>query len=110
MLDDCDMLQVNVIDNGCGIRDGDKDNLFKLFGTVDTSQQRVNLKGIGLGLVISKTLVHKFGGSISYTSTWGEGSDFQFSFQLSKFDPSLKPKVEEESEDEASDSESVSER
>ena len=45
-------LIISVIDTGSGIKDEDKDRLFKLFGFVNDSRQ-LNTKGIGLGLVIA---------------------------------------------------------
>ena len=42
----------------------------------------VNTQGIGLGLVISKLIVEKFGGVIGFTSKYNEGSTFFFTFQL----------------------------
>ena len=42
----------------------------------------MNINGIGLGLMISKLIVEKFEGTISFESTEGEGSQFTFTFKL----------------------------
>ena len=81
-----EFIDVSVEDNGCGIKETDKDQLFKLFGTIDKTRDRINLKGIGLGLVISKLLVERFDGELTFESEEGKGSDFQFSFKLEKID------------------------
>ena len=50
------MIEIQVIDTGTGIKKEDQDNLFKLFGFLDTTKE-INTKGIGLGLHISKKIV-----------------------------------------------------
>ena len=65
-----------------GIKAEDKDKLFKLFGTIESTRTKINLKGIGLGLVISKLIVEKFNGTIDFTSEYGKGTLFWFSFKL----------------------------
>lgn len=49
-------LEISVIDTGIGIKEEDKNKLFKLFGYVSDSQG-MNIHGIGLGLTISKKIV-----------------------------------------------------
>jgi signal transduction histidine kinase len=44
----------------------------------------LNVNGIGLGLVISKQIVEKFEGKISFESKEDEGSTFMFTFKLRK--------------------------
>lgn len=55
-------------DTGIGIRDQDKEKLFKMFGSIKDEEKKLNLKGIGLGLVISKLIVEKFDGCIDFIS------------------------------------------
>jgi hypothetical protein len=57
-----------------------------------------NPKGIGLGLVISKSLVGKMGGTIAVQSDVNRGSTFSFQlkFDLSPMLPSAVPLVEQE--------------
>ena len=49
---DTKFLKVDVIDTGIGIKEQDKNKLFRLFGFVQDAKQ-MNTSGIGLGLVIS---------------------------------------------------------
>ena len=46
----------------------------------------MNIKGIGLGLVISQNIVNEFGGKIGVESKYGVGTTFAFSFNLEKRD------------------------
>jgi signal transduction histidine kinase len=50
-------LIVTVKDTGIGIKEENQGNLFKMFGSIKDEKNKVNMKGIGLGLVISKMIV-----------------------------------------------------
>lgn len=63
-----------VRDNGVGIREGDVDQVFKIFERLNS----VDSEGDGLGLAIVKKIVERHGGEISVESHWGEGSTFWF--------------------------------
>ena len=63
-----------------GIEDENQNKLFKLFGSIKDEKKKVNTKGIGLGLVISKLIVKKFNGCIDFISKFKKGSTFFFSF------------------------------
>ena len=76
------MLVISVIDSGMGIKDHNKDKLFKLFGSTKDTQKKINTEGIGLGLLICKMIVSKFNGSIDFISTYIKGSTFFYSFQI----------------------------
>jgi len=73
----------NVTDTGVGIPDDKKDLLFRVFGQVDQSHTRA-YGGTGLGLVISKEIVERMGGTITFTSEEGKGSSFSFTIPLAK--------------------------
>ena len=77
---------IKVKDNGVGIKDEDKDRLFKLFGTIESTRTKINLKGIGLGLVISRLIAEKFNGKVNFSSEFGQGTTFWFSFKLDQMD------------------------
>jgi len=50
-----------VLDNGIGIKEEDKKNLYQLFSCLQANRN-MNSKGVGLGLVISKMISEEFGG------------------------------------------------
>lgn len=77
------MVQIKVKDSGIGIKEEDKDKLFKLFGFLDASKD-LNARGVGLGLHISQRICEQFGGKIVLTSEFGEGSTFTTLFDLKK--------------------------
>ena len=77
---------MSIIDNGIGIREKDQGKLFKMFGSIKDEKNKVNTNGIGLGLVISKLIVSKFNGKMSFVSTFGKGSTFSYSLELEEFD------------------------
>lgn len=61
---------IEVRDNGCGICEEAKENIFAPF--FSTKAQ----KGTGLGLAITRKIVHGHGGTISMESVEGEGTSF----------------------------------
>ena len=74
-------LEFIVKDTGIGIKKEDQDKLFQKFSQVDSSYKR-KYEGTGLGLVISKEFISMMGGEISFSSLYGEGSNFSFSVKL----------------------------
>jgi signal transduction histidine kinase len=73
-------VRLSVVDNGIGIKIKDQDKLFKLFGSIKDEKKKINTNGIGLGLVISKLIVNKFGGYIDFISKFKKGSTFFYTF------------------------------
>ena len=68
-------MAVSFADTGAGIPEEDLERIFKpLFTT--------KAKGIGLGLVIVKTLVEGHGGTIEVESEVGQGTTFTVSLPL----------------------------
>ena len=72
---DAQHLALVVEDNGAGIPADELPRIFERFYRSDASRSRAT-GGFGLGLAIVHDLVHAMGGSISVTSTVGEGSRF----------------------------------
>lgn len=70
---------ISVIDNGVGIPKDVQHSILKGFYHSEGTQ---NEKGTGLGLVLSKELAEKNGGSLWFSSIEGQGSTFSFSIPL----------------------------
>ncbi|NLN06877.1 MAG: response regulator [Firmicutes bacterium] len=87
-------LQFAVSDTGIGIERHMMGKLFQSFSQVDSSTTR-KFGGTGLGLVISKQLVEKMGGSIWAHSEPGMGSTFAFSLPFLPAEKSVLPKEQE---------------
>jgi CheY-like chemotaxis protein len=75
------IFEVIVADTGIGIEADKIGSIFEKFSQIDSIYQR-KYSGIGLGLSITKELVHNMGGEISVTSVFGKGSAFRFTLQL----------------------------
>lgn len=76
-------VEVIISDTGVGIEEEHLENLFSLEKT-QTTEGTKGEKGTGLGLVLSKQLIEKCGGTISVSSKLGEGSIFKFSIPKNK--------------------------
>ena len=72
------MVQICVEDTGIGIKDEQKNRLFKLFSTM--SEYQMNPNGTGLGLTICRKYLDKLGGSIWAESEYGKGTLMTFNF------------------------------
>ena len=68
---------VTVADTGVGIRDEDREKLFRPFGQIETGLPGAS-EGTGLGLLIARRLIEAMGGTIAVESEWGAGSRFMF--------------------------------
>jgi len=78
---DKDGLILYVKDNGIGIPKDKQGELFKKFYQVDTSERR-KVGGTGLGLVISKGIIEKLGGTIWVDSDGKTGTAFYIKIPL----------------------------
>ena len=71
--------QFQVKDTGIGISKEFSERIFEVFEREKTPTVS-GVQGAGLGLSIAKNLAELMGGSLSYTSEVGKGSEFVFSF------------------------------
>jgi signal transduction histidine kinase len=70
---DDETVEVSVRDEGIGVPDAAKPNLFKRFYRAQTAVER-GIAGTGLGLYMVKEAVVKHNGTIDVESTEGEGT------------------------------------
>ena len=68
------VVRFSVRDNGIGIREEDRERVFREFEQVDSSYSR-QYEGTGLGLSLTKKLVEMHGGEIYLTSKLGQGTE-----------------------------------
>ncbi len=74
-------IRVTVWDTGIGIKEEDKEKLFKEFQQLDSGRDK-RYQGTGLGLALSKRLVEMHGGRIWVESEAGKGSRFSFTLPI----------------------------
>ncbi|MBT8347844.1 MAG: PAS domain S-box protein, partial [Sulfurovum sp.] len=74
-------VRVEVHDNGPGIPDDFKKQIFQRFAQADSSDTKQK-GGTGLGLNISKAIIEKLGGSIGFLSPLNEGTTFFFNLPV----------------------------
>lgn len=77
-------LLITVKDQGIGIPDVDKDNLFISFFR---ARNAIHVQGTGLGLYIVKRYVDLLGGTISFTSELDSGTVFTIALPLTPISP-----------------------
>jgi signal transduction histidine kinase len=69
--------RVSVVDNGPGIPESFRDNIFSKFAQADGSDRRKS-GGTGLGLSICKAIIDRLGGRIDFESDSGVRTSFHF--------------------------------
>lgn len=68
----------SVKDNGIGIQKEYAGKLFTIFQRLNAKEQ---YPGTGIGLVICKKIVEKYGGKIWFESEFGKGTTFYFTIK-----------------------------
>ncbi|OGS21181.1 MAG: hypothetical protein A2252_05225 [Elusimicrobia bacterium RIFOXYA2_FULL_39_19] len=76
-----DHCKISIIDTGIGVSPENLDNIFKKFFQV-TAEKKDAMKGIGLGLSISKNIIEAHGGKIWVESELSKGSRFIFTLPI----------------------------
>lgn len=76
-------IEINVIDNGMGIKDLDRKKMFTPFFTTKATAQ----KGTGLGLYVIKKIISAHNGTISVGSVHGKGTHFLIELPLNHETP-----------------------
>lgn len=72
-------LVVSVKDTGIGIKEQDYSKVFGDYERINTANSGLGeVEGTGLGLSICKEIIELMGGSISFESVFGEGTEFVF--------------------------------
>ena len=74
------LLSVTVEDTGIGIKDEDKERVFKSFERLDEHRNK-GIEGTGLGLSITGNLLALMGSKLEFMSQYGSGSAFGFSLK-----------------------------
>lgn len=74
-------LEIDVLDNGVGISDGDKAKIFDRFYRVDKARTRQS-GGFGLGLALAKQIVDSLNGDIRVQDNQPRGSVFEVRLPL----------------------------
>lgn len=83
-----DKLRFRVKDTGIGIKEEDKENLFKSFQQAN-SEINIRYGGTGLGLKISKELALLMGGNLTFESTYGLGTEFVLEISVLPWEENL---------------------
>jgi signal transduction histidine kinase len=72
---------LSVKDEGCGISNEEKKNVFKKFYRIGNEQTRTT-KGTGLGLYLCKKIAEDHGGTVSVEDNRPRGSNFMVRFYI----------------------------
>lgn len=71
------VMKIMIVDNGCGIEKDAMDKIFEKRADSNSNPARRKQLGVGIGLWITKQLVHKLGGKVKAKSMPGLGSSFE---------------------------------
>lgn len=74
-------LKIEIEDTGIGIKQHDLNKLFKYFSMLQ-DDHKINSKGTGLGLNITKRIVESMGGHISVESKVNKGTKFNMQVMI----------------------------
>ncbi len=95
-------LCISVSDTGIGIKESDREKLFRHFERLDLNKTR-SVEGTGLGLAITANLVRLMDGSIECESVYGEGTEFSVRIPQLVSDPAPVGDIQSHSDDRVSE-------
>lgn len=75
---------ISIVDHGKGILAADLPHIFDRFYRTESSRERLESGGFGLGLAIAKKIVQQHRGSIEVKSAAGKGSTFNIYLPITK--------------------------
>lgn len=74
---------ISITDNGIGMTEAEIGKLFQVKALYSTAGTQ-NEKGTGLGLLLTREMIERHGGSVNVKSKPGEGTSFSFTMPLAK--------------------------
>lgn len=77
-----DLVHFKIEDSGIGIPEDKKEQIFEIFTQAGTSSNHTG--GSGLGLTITRRLLHLMNSDIKFSSELGQGSCFEFELEMTK--------------------------
>ena len=80
---DSDFITVSVCDRGIGIKEEEKEKLFRKFSRLE-QPKGLKVKGTGLGLYICKAMIEAQGGEIWVESSPGQGATFTYTVPVAR--------------------------
>ena len=84
-----ELLNVRITDSGVGIKESEKDKIFKMSDAGERSRA-IDSEDVGMGLHICKRIVENSGGTISiYSEGENKGTTVSFTMKMRKMDPLL---------------------
>ncbi|TNV83566.1 hypothetical protein FGO68_gene15673 [Halteria grandinella] len=91
------MLEMTICDTGIGIKEQDRERIFRMFGKLE-STEKMSTSGVGLGVSICKKIIEMLGGELTLVSSCQSkkctsphnlsqgGTTFQFTVRLQNMD------------------------
>lgn len=77
------MVVISITDDGPGISDEAKQNLFEMFVTAE-KKRGDSRRGLGLGLALCKSIISAHGGTLTVTDNKPHGAVFTFTLQIAE--------------------------
>ena len=92
--DDTAHFQIRIEDTGVGMSEEFQKHLFNAFER-EHNTTKSGIQGTGLGLAITKNLVQLLGGTLTYNSMLGIGTEFTITFKAKKAEEEKKDRIQD---------------